>query len=154
MPGQGPFCRGRVGHRGDGLEQPAPTRFFGEGDETVKKHTNKHLTPRQHRHVRVRKKISGSAERPRLVVFRSLKHISGQLVDDVTGRTLCAVTSNRKQFGASGGNCKGAELLGAQLAEAALAKGISAVVFDRGGYLYHGRVKSLAEAARKAGLKF
>lgn len=114
----------------------------------------KQLTPRQRRHARVRKKIAGVPERPRLVVFRSLKHISAQVVDDTTGRTLCAATSNRKGFDAPGGNRQGAERVGEELAKAALAAGITRVVFDRGGYLYHGRVKSLAEAARKAGLEF
>lgn len=120
----------------------------------MKKGKSSNRTPRQRRHLRVRKKISGTAERPRLVVFRSLKHISAQIVDDVSGRTLCAATTAGKGFAAPGGNCKGAELLGTKVAEVARAAGIESVVFDRGGYLYHGRVKSLAEAARKAGLKF
>ena len=95
------------------------------------------------RHVRVRSKISGTASRPRLDVFRSNSNIYAQLIDDVNGVTLAAAASNEKDFGISGGNIEGA-------AE----KGITEVVFDRGGYIYHGRVKELAEGAREGGLKF
>ena len=112
------------------------------------------LNPRERRHRRVRRKVTGTAERPRLVVFRSLRHIGGQIVDDATGQTLCAATSATKDSAGDGGNCQGAAKVGTLLAERAREKGIEAVVFDRGGYLYHGRVKSLAEAARKGGLKF
>ena len=106
------------------------------------------------RHLRVRSKISGTAERPRLDVFRSNSHIYAQLIDDVNGVTLAAAASNEKDFGANGGNCEGARKVGQLIAERAAGKGISEVVFDRGGYIYHGRVKELAEGAREGGLKF
>jgi large subunit ribosomal protein L18 len=106
------------------------------------------------RHRRVRAKISGTAERPRLAVFRSSKNIYAQLIDDVAGNTLVAAASNEKDFGIYGGNCDAAKKVGALIAERALAKGIDTVVFDRGGYVYHGRVQALAEAARESGLKF
>ena len=106
------------------------------------------------RHKRVRAKISGTAERPRLAVFRSSKNIYAQLIDDVAGNTLVAAASNEKDFGIYGGNCDAAKKVGALIAERALAKGIENVVFDRGGYVYHGRVQALAEAARESGLKF
>ena len=106
------------------------------------------------RHRRVRAKISGTAERPRLAVFRSAKNIYAQLIDDVAGTTLVAAASNEKDFGIYGGNCEAAKKVGALVAERALAKGIENVVFDRGGYVYHGRVQALAEAARESGLKF
>ena len=106
------------------------------------------------RHLRVRSKISGTAQRPRLDVFRSNSHIYAQLIDDVNGVTLAAAGSNEKDFGISGGNCEGAHKVGQLIAERAAAKGISEVVFDRGGYIYHGRVKELAEGAREGGLKF
>ncbi|MGI6279045.1 MAG: 50S ribosomal protein L18 [Acutalibacteraceae bacterium] len=106
------------------------------------------------RHLRVRSKISGTAERPRLNVFRSNKNITAQLIDDVNGVTLCAAASNEKDFGISGGNREGARKVGQLIAERAAAKGIKEVVFDRGGYIYHGRVKELAEGAREGGLKF
>ena len=106
------------------------------------------------RHRRVRAKISGTAERPRLAVFRSSKNIYAQLIDDVAGNTLVAAASNEKDFGIYGGNCDAAKKVGALIAERALAKGIDTVVFDPGGYVYHGRVQALAEAARESGLKF
>ena len=110
---------------------------------------------RAHRHLRVRKKISGTAERPRLVVTRSLRHMVAQVVDDTTGRTLVSASSAEKSAKAGvGGNVKGAAAVGKLVAERAKENGISKVVFDRGGYRYHGRVKALAEAARKAGLEF
>jgi large subunit ribosomal protein L18 len=108
---------------------------------------------RQRIHKRIRRRISGTAERPRLAVFRSLKHIYAQVIDDTAGRTLAAASSNEKGA-VNGGNIAGAREIGKLVAERARAKGIEAVVFDRGGYLYHGRVKALAEAAREAGLKF
>ena len=111
-------------------------------------------TARLKRHARVRTKISGTAARPRLNVFRSAKHIYAQLIDDVAGTTLVAAASNEKDFGIYGGNCDAAKKVGALIAERALAKGIENVVFDRGGYVYHGRVQALAEAARESGLKF
>jgi large subunit ribosomal protein L18 len=106
------------------------------------------------RHRRVRAKISGTAERPRLAVFRSSKNIYAQLIDDVAGTTLVAAASNEKDFGIYGGNCDAAKKVGALIAERALAKGIENVVFDRGGYVYHGRVATLAEGAREGGLNF
>jgi large subunit ribosomal protein L18 len=105
-------------------------------------------------HGRIRKKVRGTAERPRLSVFRSLKHIYAQLIDDTRGRTLAAASSLEQGRTASGGNVAGAREVGRLIAERALAKGIRSVVFDRGGYRYHGRVKALAEAAREAGLEF
>jgi len=105
-------------------------------------------------HRRIRKKISGSSERPRLTVFRSVKHIYAQVIDDASGRTLAAASSNEKGAEFSGGNVAGAKEVGRLVAERAKQKGIKSVVFDRGGYLYHGRVKALADAAREGGLEF
>ena len=109
---------------------------------------------REKRHRRVRAKISGTPERPRLNVFRSTKHIYAQIIDDVNGVTLAAASSLAKGFDGNGGNIDGAKKVGEMIAKNASAKGITEVVFDRGGYLYHGRVKELAEAARENGLKF
>ena len=109
---------------------------------------------RQARHKRVRGKIHGTAQCPRLNVFRSLKHIYAQLIDDVNGVTLASASSMDKGFEGNGGNVEGARKVGEMLAKNAADKGISEVVFDRGGYLYHGRVQSLAEGARENGLKF
>ena len=109
---------------------------------------------RQKRHTRVRAKISGTAECPRLNVFRSLQHIYAQIIDDVAGKTLVAAATNEKDFGGYGGNVEAAKKLGGIIAERALKAGIENVVFDRGGYLYHGRVKALADGAREGGLKF
>ena len=109
---------------------------------------------RQKRHLRVRNHIHGTAERPRLNVFRSLAHIYVQIIDDDKQVTLTAASSLDKDFEGSGGNIEGAKKVGAAIAKKALDKGITEVVFDRGGYIYHGRVKALAEAAREAGLKF
>lgn len=109
---------------------------------------------RQKRHLRVRKKIFGTVERPRLSVFKSEKNIYAQLIDDVNGVTLVAASSLDKDFSAKGGNKEGAKLVGELVAKKAIAKGINEVVFDRGGYIYHGRIKELAEAAREAGLQF
>mgnify|MGYP002732314530 FL=1 len=106
------------------------------------------------RHARVRAKISGTAACPRLDVFRSNCYIYAQLIDDVNGVTLAAASSNEKDFGENAGNCEGAHKVGLMIAERAAAKGITEVVFDRGGYVYHGRVKELAEGAREGGLKF
>ena len=106
------------------------------------------------RHVRVRAKISGTPECPRLDVFRSSKHIYAQIIDDVNGVTLCAASSMDKGFEGAGGNVEAAKKVVAAIAQKAAEKGITQVVFDRGGYLYHGRVKELAEAAREGGLKF
>ena len=109
---------------------------------------------RAKRHARVRSKISGTPERPRLNVFRSAKHIYAQVIDDVNGVTLCSASSMEKGFDGNGGNVEGAKKVGALVAKKAADKGITEVVFDRGGFLYHGRVKELAEAARENGLKF
>jgi len=104
-------------------------------------------------HRRIRSKMSGSAERPRLAVFRSLKHIYAQVIDDARGRTLVAASSAEKD-GPNGGNVAGAKQIGQLIARRAQEKGIRKVVFDRGGYLYHGRIKALADAAREAGMEF
>ena len=106
------------------------------------------------RHARVRAKISGTAACPRLDVFRSNSNIYAQLIDDVNGVTLVAAGSNEKDFGANGGNKEGARKVGQLIAKRAAKKGITEVVFDRGGYIYHGRVQELAEGAREGGLKF
>jgi len=104
-------------------------------------------------HQRIRKTLRGTGERPRLSVFRSLQHIYAQVIDDSQGRTLAAASSAEKA-GGGGGNLAGARQIGKLIAERALSRGITQVVFDRGGYQYHGRVKALADAAREAGLKF
>ena len=100
------------------------------------------------RHNRVRAKISGTAERPRLSVFRSKANIYAQIIDDVAGNTLVSASTVEKSFEGNGSNCDAAKKIGSVLAERALQKGIEEVVFDRGGYIYHGRVKALAEGAR------
>lgn len=105
-------------------------------------------------HERIRKRVAGDAERPRLAVFRSLNHIYAQVIDDQQGRTLVSASSVEKDMRDKGGNVEGAKLIGKAVAERAKEKGIKRVVFDRGGYLYHGRVKALADAARQAGLEF
>ena len=113
--------------------------------------------PRDIRHLRLREKVRGSAARPRLAVFRSINHIYAQLVDDDTGKTVLAVDSRSKAFlegHKSGGNVAAAKAVGEQLAQKAKAAGVQRVVFDRGGYKYHGRVKALADAARAGGLTF
>ena len=109
---------------------------------------------RKVRHLRVRKKISGTAERPRLSVFRSENHIYAQIIDDVAGSTLVSASTVEKSFEGNGSNIEAAKKIGAIVAERALKKGIEEVVFDRGGYIYHGRVQALAEGAREGGLKF
>ncbi|HET6368564.1 MAG TPA: 50S ribosomal protein L18 [Pseudomonadales bacterium] len=112
---------------------------------------------RKIRHLRVRQQVRGLAERPRLVVFRSLNHIYAQVIDDVAGKTLVAVDSRAPEFRAklkTGGNLAAAKLVGELIAQRAKAQGIGPVVFDRGGYQYHGRVKALADAARAGGLAF
>lgn len=108
---------------------------------------------RQRIHKRIRRRVAGTAERPRLAVFRSLKHIYAQVIDDGAGHTLAHASSGEKG-GPNGGNVAGAKAIGKLVAERAKEKGVDAVVFDRGGYQYHGRVKALADAAREAGLKF
>jgi large subunit ribosomal protein L18 len=115
------------------------------------------VAARRRRHLSIRRKISGTAERPRLCVRRSLKHIYAQLVDDANGRSLASVSSlsaDAKKGGVIGSNVASARIVGQILAEKATAQGIEKVVFDRGGYLYHGRIKALAEGAREKGLKF
>jgi len=111
---------------------------------------------RERRRMRVRKKVYGTAERPRLNVFRSLKHIYAQVIDDDRGITLVAASSLSPELRGkvNGGNIEGAAAVGRLIAEKAKAKGINKVVFDRAGYLYHGRVKALADAARENGLEF
>ena len=106
------------------------------------------------RHKRVRGKISGTAQCPRLNVFRSAKHIYAQLIDDNAGVTLCSASTAEKGFSGNGGNVEAAKKVGAALAEKAKGKGITDVVFDRSGYVYHGRVAALAEGAREGGLNF
>jgi large subunit ribosomal protein L18 len=108
------------------------------------------------RHARVRNKISGTAERPRLAVKRSLKHMYAQLIDDTTGKSLLQLTTTRKEFdgGKDRSNKSAAKALGGELAKAAQDKGIKQVVFDRGGFVYHGVIKEFAEAAREGGLEF
>jgi len=104
-------------------------------------------------HSRIRRKVKGSTERPRLAIYRSLKHISAQVIDDRKGQTLASASSTEKELRTgSGGNLDAARRIGQAIAERALAKGIEQVVFDRGGYLYHGRIKALTDAARAAGL--
>ena len=105
-------------------------------------------------HKRIRQRLSGTQERPRLAIFRSLNHIYAQVIDDQQGLTVAAAASTEKDVRGKGGNVEGAKLIGKKVAERAKEKGITKVVFDRGGYLYHGRVKALAEAAREAGLEF
>ncbi|BES65907.1 50S ribosomal protein L18 [Gottschalkiaceae bacterium SANA] len=112
---------------------------------------------RQKRHVRLRNKVQGTPERPRLNVFRSSKHIYAQLIDDASGKTIVSASTVEKDVKAnleSTSNLDAAKRIGQLAAERALEKGVSVVVFDRGGFIYHGRVKALAEAAREAGLKF
>lgn len=111
---------------------------------------------RKRRHARSRFYLSGTAMKPRLAVFRSLKHIYAQVINDVTGETLAMASSLDKDIRSTvrGSNKTGAKVIGQRLAEKALEKGITAVVFDKGGYKYHGRVRELADSARSAGLKF
>src|SRR5713101_7858806 len=119
--------------------------------------TDLKVVGRKIRHLRVRAKVQGTAERPRLAVYRSLNHIYAQVVDDAAGRTLVSVDSRSPDFrgkAKSGGNVAAAKIVGELVAQKAKARGIGQVIFDRGGYQYHGRVKALAEAARAAGLVF
>ncbi|MGH7316672.1 MAG: 50S ribosomal protein L18 [Candidatus Rokuibacteriota bacterium] len=119
--------------------------------------TGQKVLGRKIRHLRIRRQVIGTPERPRLAVFRSLNHIYAQVVDDSSGRTLAAVDSRAPEFrqkAKAGGNVAAARIVGELLAQRLKARGISRVVFDRGGYQYHGRVKALAEAARAAGLAF
>jgi large subunit ribosomal protein L18 len=112
---------------------------------------------RKARHLRARKKVSGTEERPRLNVYRSLQHVYAQIINDETGTTLAAASTLDKEVSAKveyGGNIEAAKAVGEAIAKRALSKGITKVVFDRGGYIYHGRVAALAAAAREAGLEF
>jgi large subunit ribosomal protein L18 len=113
---------------------------------------------RRRRHHRIRNKISGTGERPRLAVYRSLNHIYVQVIDDVTGRTLASASSSIKdvkpRLDAAKGKVEKSRIIGEVIAERAKAAGVSRVAFDRGGYLYHGRIRALAEGARKGGLEF
>jgi large subunit ribosomal protein L18 len=104
-------------------------------------------------HSRIRKKVSGTQERPRLAVYRSLNHIYAQVIDDMSGKTLAAASTTEKDLkGATGGNIEAAQRVGRAIAERAISAGVENVVFDRGGYVYHGRVKALLDATREAGL--
>lgn len=109
---------------------------------------------RKKRHKRVRAKISGTAARPRLCVFRSLANIYAQIIDDVNGETLVSASTTEKEFNGQGGNKEAAKKVGELVAKRAIEKGIDEIIFDRGGYIYHGRVKELADGAREGGLKF
>jgi len=111
---------------------------------------------RGHIHERIRKKLQGTAQRPRLNVYRSLNHIYVQVIDDLAGKTLVSASTaeGKKEDRRTGGNVAAAKAIGKAIAERAKAKGVTKVVFDRGGYIYHGRVKALADAAREAGLQF
>lgn len=119
-------------------------------------HPAKKVSRRLRRHGRVRRKVSGTADKPRVCVFRSLRHIYVQVVDDYAGRTLAAASSLDPDLRGkvNGGNADGAAAVGEALAGKAIARGITEVVFDRGGHKYHGRVKALADGARKGGLQF
>jgi large subunit ribosomal protein L18 len=115
---------------------------------------------RERIHLRQRKRITGTKQRPRLSVFRSVSHIYAQVIDDMTGQTLVSASSTEPALKGAfakevrGGNLKGAEAIGRAIAERSVEKGITRVVFDRGGFLYHGRIRAIADAARKAGLEF
>lgn len=120
-------------------------------------HIKEKLRKRTRRHYRIRRKVFGTNERPRLSVYRSLKHIYCQIINDVDGKTLASVstqTSDIKSQVGYGGNVKAAEIVGKMIADEARSKGITKVVFDKGGYKYHGRIKALAESARKHNLDF
>jgi large subunit ribosomal protein L18 len=114
---------------------------------------NKRNAIRQRIHSRIREKLAGTTERPRLNIYRSLNHIYAQVIDDLKGETLVSASTLQAKS-KTGGNVAAAKEIGKTVAEQAVAKGIKRVVFDRGGYLYHGRVKALADAAREAGLEF
>ena len=120
-------------------------------------HIKEKLRKRTRRHLRIRRKVIGTAERPRLSVYRSLKHIYCQIINDIEGRTLVAASTQSPDLRSQikyGGNVVAAEIVGKKIAEEAKNKGITKVVFDKGGYKYHGRIKALAEAARKYNLSF
>lgn len=120
-------------------------------------HIKEKLRKRNRRHLRTRRKVMGNSERPRLSVYRSLKHIYCQIINDIEGKTLVAASTQSPDVRSQiqyGGNVKAAEIVGKKIAEEAKNKGISKVVFDKGGYRYHGRIKALAESARKHNLSF
>lgn len=120
-------------------------------------HIKEKLRKRTRRHLRIRRKVVGTAERPRLSVYRSLKHIYCQIINDIEGRTLVAASTESPDIRSQikyGGNVAAAEIVGKKIAEEAKNKGITKVVFDKGGYKYHGRIKALADAARKYNLSF
>ena len=119
-----------------------------------KKRTSNKLRSRLKSKLRVRKKVNGTAERPRLNVYRSSKHMYAQLVDDVTGNTLAEASTKSMKMTSKSGNVEAAKAVGAEIAKKAQSKNIENAVFDRNGFLYHGRIKALAESAREAGLKF
>jgi len=124
----------------------------------MKSQAKPRLEGRQRRHLRIRKKVNGTAERPRLTVYRSLNHIYVQLVDDLAGRTILTISSGNKDVSGSVTGAKGkiavSKAVGKRVAQLAKEKGIERVCFDRGGYLYHGRVKAVADGAREGGLNF
>ena len=109
---------------------------------------------RERRHLRIRKKVSGTEARPRLSIYRSEKNIYAQVIDDVAQKTLVSASTVEKDFNGAGSNKEAAKVIGEMIAKRAIEKGIKTVVFDRGGYIYHGRIKELADAAREAGLEF
>ena len=139
-----------------GVNRARPLSSDGPENDWMGRHTNREL--RKRRHLRIRNRISGTAERPRLAVFRGHKHVQAQLIDDDSGRALLGVASYSQALAdrVSGlqGKCDKSREVGKALAEKALEAGIKQVVFDRGGYLYHGRVRALAEGAREGGLQF
>ena len=117
--------------------------------------TKSNIQRRTRRKIGIRKRVSGDSSRPRLTVFRSAKHIYAQVIDDLSGRTIVSASTVEKAGKSdNGGNCKAAESVGSSLAQRAIEQGVSQVVFDRNGFRYHGRIKALADAARKAGLQF
>jgi large subunit ribosomal protein L18 len=120
---------------------------------TTSKHSSKKEVARQKKKMRIRRRVQGTAERPRLCIFRSARHIYAQVIDDANGATLVAASTLDVE-GMKGANKDTAKAIGAEVAKRALGKNIKAVVFDRNGYLYHGRVKALADGAREAGLNF
>lgn len=126
--------------------------------EYLKKRVQSKRYHRRRAHKRIRNRIQGTGERPRLAVYKSLKHTYAQIIDDLEGRTLASASTTESglkgELKSSGANVDAAQVVGKTLAERARDKGIEAVVFDRGGYIYHGRVKAVAEAAREGGLKF
>src|SRR5262249_45436408 len=140
-------------HRRSVAEEGRQDRRWGERRQMIKQISKDDI--RRRIHERIRRKVKGSEERPRLAVFRSVANIYAQVIDDRKGYTLVAASSIEKTARVkSGGNIAGAKAVGKLIAERAQVKGLKKVVFDRGGYLYHGRVKALADAARKAGLEF